>query len=42
METKVTSVVIVPSRLGIAPVPLDELISGDEEAILEERTGAAT
>ena len=42
METKVTLVVIVPSRLGIALVLPDEQTSGDEGAILEEQTGEAT
>ena len=42
METKVTSVVIVPNRLGTALVHLDEQTSGDEEATLEEPTGVAT
>ena len=42
METKVTSVVIAPNRLGTAQVHPDVLNSEDEEAILEGQTGVAT
>ena len=42
METKVTSVVIVPNRLGTARVHPSELNSKDEEATLEEPTGVGT
>ena len=42
METKVTSVVIVPNRLGTVQARPGELTSEDKEATLEEPTGVVT
>ena len=42
METKVTSVMIAPNRLGIAQGLPDKLNSEDEGEVPEESTGAAT